>query len=150
MVREVTGVDSEALKHVAPGGGGLALAAHSSSSTPPVGDNPTIPRLPHTCHSALCLPRQLSYAVVEGLLWLGVRDIVIALRKSLKLPAMTRRNRPRVRIPHGYLWSPTLLPKPKGGAGTHCRAPTVRDPRCTGIPARGHFGVPVLPARARG
>ncbi|CAI5467784.1 unnamed protein product [Closterium sp. Yama58-4] len=55
---------------------------------------------------------QLSYVVVEGLMWLGVRDFINSFRKKLKLPPIPLRNRPKMRIPFGYIWSPTLAPKP--------------------------------------
>ncbi|CAI5983950.1 unnamed protein product [Closterium sp. NIES-64] len=55
---------------------------------------------------------QLSYVVVEGLMWLGVRDFINSFRKKLKLPPILLRNHPKMRIPFGYIRSPTLAPKP--------------------------------------
>ncbi|WVZ16262.1 hypothetical protein V8G54_009244 [Vigna mungo] len=54
---------------------------------------------------------RLSYQIVDSLIWLGIRDMINDLRKKkLKL-----RPGSETEIPHAYIWSPHLVPKPKGG-----------------------------------
>eukprot|EP00897_Mesotaenium_endlicherianum_P008387 jgi/Mesen1/7577/ME000392S06837 len=61
---------------------------------------------------------RFSYAVVENVIWVGVRDLVNDFRKKkLKLPPVTfwgeaLGGKKKV-VPHGYIWSPSLAPKPK-------------------------------------
>lgn len=61
---------------------------------------------------------QLSYQIVDSLIWLGIRDMVNDLRKKkLKLRPVTYLSGTQgsgSNIPHGYMWSPHLVPKPKG------------------------------------
>ncbi|XP_031105351.1 sterol 3-beta-glucosyltransferase UGT80A2-like [Ipomoea triloba] len=60
---------------------------------------------------------RLSYQIVEGLIWLGIRDMINDFRKKyLKLRPITylsKSNSSPTDIPHGYIWSPHLVPKPK-------------------------------------
>lgn len=61
---------------------------------------------------------QLSYYVVDSLIWLGIRDLINEFRKKkLKLRPVTylsgSYNSPPD-VPYGYIWSPHLVPKPKG------------------------------------
>lgn len=61
---------------------------------------------------------RLSYAVVENVIWIGARDIVNGFRKNtLKLPAVTylgsMTGHTKKVVPHAYIWSPSLAPKPK-------------------------------------
>jgi len=61
---------------------------------------------------------QLSYQVVDALIWLGIRDLINEFRKKeLKLRRISYLNASYsspLDIPYGYLWSPHLVPKPKG------------------------------------
>ncbi|EPS72443.1 hypothetical protein M569_02313, partial [Genlisea aurea] len=60
---------------------------------------------------------RLSYQIVDSLIWLGMRDIINDLRKKkLKLRPVTYLSGSQASesdIPHGYIWSPQLVPKPK-------------------------------------
>ncbi|CAI9107474.1 OLC1v1006836C3 [Oldenlandia corymbosa var. corymbosa] len=60
---------------------------------------------------------RLSYQIVDSLLWLGIRDMINDLRKKkLKLRPVTYLSGTQGSesdIPHGYIWSPHLVPKPK-------------------------------------
>ncbi|KAJ3682429.1 hypothetical protein LUZ60_015002 [Juncus effusus] len=59
---------------------------------------------------------QLSYYVVDLMIWLGIRDIIKDFRKNmLKLESITFNSVTEkvLNIPHGYIWSPSLVPKPK-------------------------------------
>ncbi|KAG6426797.1 hypothetical protein SASPL_111031 [Salvia splendens] len=60
---------------------------------------------------------RLSYQIVDSLIWLGIRDMINDLRKKkLKLRPVTYLSGsqgPESNIPHGYIWSPHLVPKPK-------------------------------------
>ncbi|GER41143.1 sterol 3-beta-glucosyltransferase [Striga asiatica] len=62
---------------------------------------------------------RLSYQIVDSLIWLGIRDMINDLRKKkLKLRPVTYLSGSQGSesdIPHGYIWSPHLVPKPKGG-----------------------------------
>lgn len=62
---------------------------------------------------------QLSYQIVDSLIWLGIRDMINDVRKKkLKLRPVTYLSGSQgsdTDIPHGYIWSPHLVPKPKGG-----------------------------------
>ena len=61
---------------------------------------------------------QISYQIVDAMIWLGIRDIINDFRKKkLKLRPVTylkgSYSSPHD-VPYGYLWSPHLVPKPKG------------------------------------
>ncbi|CAN8260195.1 unnamed protein product [Cochlearia groenlandica] len=60
---------------------------------------------------------RLSYQIVDSLIWLGIRDMVNDLRKKkLKSRPVTYLSGTQgsgSNIPHGYMWSPHLCPKPK-------------------------------------
>ncbi|KAG5252148.1 sterol beta-glucosyltransferase UGT80A [Salix suchowensis] len=60
---------------------------------------------------------RLSYQIVDSLIWLGIRDMINDLRKKkLKLRPVTYLSGSQGSdsdVPHGYLWSPHLVPKPK-------------------------------------
>ncbi|VFR00533.1 unnamed protein product [Cuscuta campestris] len=60
---------------------------------------------------------RLSYQIVDSLIWLGIRDMINDLRKKkLKLRPITYLSGSHgfeFDIPHGYIWSPHLVPKPK-------------------------------------
>ncbi|VFQ86297.1 unnamed protein product [Cuscuta campestris] len=60
---------------------------------------------------------RLSYQIVDSLIWLGIRDMINDLRKKkLKLRPITYLSGSHgfeSDIPHGYIWSPHLVPKPK-------------------------------------
>lgn len=57
---------------------------------------------------------RLSYQIVDALIWLGIRDMVNDIRKKkLKLQPVTYLSGSTSDVPHGYLWSPHLVPKPK-------------------------------------
>ena len=61
---------------------------------------------------------QLSYQIVDSLIWLGIRDIINDFRKKkLKLRPVTYLSGSHGSpsdVPTGYIWSPHLVPKPKG------------------------------------
>lgn len=62
---------------------------------------------------------QLSYQVVDSLILLGIWDLINEFRKKkLKLRPMTylsgSSNSHLNDVPYGYIWSPHLVPKPKG------------------------------------
>ncbi|XP_047310975.1 sterol 3-beta-glucosyltransferase UGT80A2-like isoform X2 [Impatiens glandulifera] len=60
---------------------------------------------------------RLSYQIVDSLIWLGIRDMINDLRKKkLKLRPVTYLSGSQgseSNAPHGYIWSPDLVPKPK-------------------------------------
>ncbi|KAK7394691.1 hypothetical protein VNO78_15226 [Psophocarpus tetragonolobus] len=60
---------------------------------------------------------RLSYQIVDALIWLGIRDLINEFRKkSLKLKPITYLSGSYTHpfeVPHGYIWSPHLVPKPK-------------------------------------
>lgn len=60
---------------------------------------------------------RLSYQIVDSLIWLGIRDMINDVRKKkLKLRPVTYLSGSQGSesdIPHGYIWSPHLVPKPK-------------------------------------
>lgn len=60
---------------------------------------------------------RLSYQIVDSMIWLGIRDIINQFRKKkLKLRPVTYLSGIQGSssdIPHGYIWSPHLVPKPK-------------------------------------
>ncbi|XP_049412149.1 sterol 3-beta-glucosyltransferase UGT80A2-like isoform X2 [Solanum stenotomum] len=60
---------------------------------------------------------RLSYQIVDTLIWLGIRDMINDLRKKkLKLRPVTYLSGSQsseLDIPHAYIWSPHLVPKPK-------------------------------------
>lgn len=61
---------------------------------------------------------QLSYQIVDSLIWLGIRDMINDFRKKkLKLRPVTYLSGAQGSasdVPYGYIWSPHLVPKPKG------------------------------------
>nr|XP_023922988.1 sterol 3-beta-glucosyltransferase UGT80A2 isoform X1 [Quercus suber]XP_023922989.1 sterol 3-beta-glucosyltransferase UGT80A2 isoform X2 [Quercus suber] len=71
----------------------------------------------HFWPHAFLLPFQLSYQIVDSLIWLGIRDMINDVRKKkLKLRPVTYLSGSQGSdsdIPHGYIWSPHLVPKPK-------------------------------------
>ncbi|XP_019448626.1 PREDICTED: sterol 3-beta-glucosyltransferase UGT80A2-like isoform X3 [Lupinus angustifolius] len=60
---------------------------------------------------------RLSYQIVDSLIWLGIRDMINDLRKKkLKLRPVTYLSGSQgseTDVPHAYIWSPHLVPKPK-------------------------------------
>nr|AIU41744.1 glycosyltransferase [Chlorophytum borivilianum] len=60
---------------------------------------------------------RLSYQIVDSMIWLGIRDMINEFRKKkLKLRPVTYLSGVQGSasdIPHGYIWSPHLVPKPK-------------------------------------
>ncbi|KAL4558590.1 hypothetical protein LXL04_036791 [Taraxacum kok-saghyz] len=60
---------------------------------------------------------RLSYQIVDSLIWLGIRDMINDVRKKkLNLRPVTYLSGSQGSesdIPHGYIWSPHLVPKPK-------------------------------------
>lgn len=60
---------------------------------------------------------RLSYQIVDSMIWLGIRDMINDLRKKkLKLRPVTYLSGSQGSesdTPHGYIWSPHLVPKPK-------------------------------------
>ncbi|KAF7825698.1 sterol 3-beta-glucosyltransferase UGT80A2 isoform X1 [Senna tora] len=60
---------------------------------------------------------RLSYQIVDSLIWLGIRDMINDLRKKkLKLRPVTYLSGSQgseADVPHAYIWSPHLVPKPK-------------------------------------
>ncbi|KAI0530620.1 hypothetical protein KFK09_000165 [Dendrobium nobile] len=60
---------------------------------------------------------RLSYQIVDSMIWLGIRDMINDFRKrKLKLRPVTYLSGAQGSssdIPHGYIWSPQLVPKPK-------------------------------------
>ncbi|RLN35605.1 sterol 3-beta-glucosyltransferase UGT80A2-like isoform X1 [Panicum miliaceum] len=60
---------------------------------------------------------RLSYQIVDSFVWLGIRDMINDLQKrKLKLRPVTYLSGTHAYsndIPHAYIWSPYLVPKPK-------------------------------------
>ncbi|CAH9077353.1 unnamed protein product [Cuscuta europaea] len=59
---------------------------------------------------------RISYQIVDSLIWLGIRDVINDFRKKkLKMRRFTylTNNFSSPEIPHGYIWSPHLVSKPK-------------------------------------
>lgn len=60
---------------------------------------------------------RLSYQIVDSLIWLGIRDMINDVRKKkLKLRPVTYLSGSQGSdsdVPHAYIWSPHLVPKPK-------------------------------------
>ncbi|XP_010264040.1 PREDICTED: sterol 3-beta-glucosyltransferase UGT80A2-like isoform X2 [Nelumbo nucifera] len=60
---------------------------------------------------------RLSYQIVDSLIWLGIRDMINDFRKKkLKLRPVTYLSGSQGSasdVPHGYIWSPHLVPKPR-------------------------------------
>ncbi|KAJ6851427.1 sterol 3-beta-glucosyltransferase UGT80A2 [Iris pallida] len=60
---------------------------------------------------------RLSYQIVDSMIWLGIRDMINEYRKKkLKLRPVTYLSGSQgsaADVPHGYIWSPHLVPKPK-------------------------------------
>lgn len=71
-------------------------------------------------NSYFSLLLQLSYQIVDSMIWLGIRDMINDVRKKkLKLRPVTYLSGSQGSesdVPHGYIWSPHLVPKPKGYA----------------------------------
>ncbi|KAJ6089633.1 UDP-glucuronosyl/UDP-glucosyltransferase [Penicillium canescens] len=71
-------------------------------------------------HSRNCKPtiaNFVSYNIVDIMVWEGLGDILNTLRKdTLALQPLGTMTAPsilhRLHVPHSYLWSPSLLPKP--------------------------------------
>ncbi|KAJ6029290.1 CAZyme family GT1 [Penicillium canescens] len=71
-------------------------------------------------HSRNCKPtiaNFVSYNIVDIMVWEGLGDILNTLRKdTLALQPLGTMSAPsilhRLHVPHSYLWSPSLLPKP--------------------------------------
>ncbi|KAG6750214.1 hypothetical protein POTOM_047307 [Populus tomentosa] len=63
---------------------------------------------------------RLSYQIVDSMVWLGIRDMINDLRKKkLRLRPVTYLSGSQGSdsdVPYGYIWSPHLVPKPKGAA----------------------------------
>ncbi|XVF30378.1 hypothetical protein REPUB_Repub16aG0052300 [Reevesia pubescens] len=61
--------------------------------------------------------QQLSYHIVDAVIWLGIRDMINEFRKKkLKLRRVTYLRGSYSSppdVPYGYIWSPHLVPKPK-------------------------------------
>lgn len=87
----------------------------------------TILRLMHNSHvsleasvlTLLSSSHQMSYGVVDTLIWLGIRGIINSWRKkNLKLRPINYLSGVSqgsiTEKPTGYIWSPHLVPKPKG------------------------------------
>ncbi|KAI4326393.1 hypothetical protein MLD38_031714 [Melastoma candidum] len=59
----------------------------------------------------------LSYQIVDSLIWLGIRDLINDVqKKKLKLRPVTYLSGSQgydSDVPYGYIWSPHLVPKPK-------------------------------------
>lgn len=72
-----------------------------------------LPWLSHTCWI------QLSYIIVDLLIWWGIRSYINDFRKrKLKLPPIAYFSTYHGSISHlptAYMWSPHLVPKPSGG-----------------------------------
>ncbi|KMZ65431.1 Sterol 3-beta-glucosyltransferase, family GT1 [Zostera marina] len=60
---------------------------------------------------------RFSYQIVDSMIWLGIRDMINDFRKKiLKLRPVTYLSGTQgygSDVPHGYIWSPHLVPKPK-------------------------------------
>ncbi|XP_039049075.1 sterol 3-beta-glucosyltransferase UGT80A2-like, partial [Hibiscus syriacus] len=60
---------------------------------------------------------RLSYQIVDSMIWLGIRDMINDVRKKrLNLRPVTYLSGSQGSdsdVPHGYIWSPHLVPKPK-------------------------------------
>ncbi|KAI3470392.1 hypothetical protein Pfo_027055 [Paulownia fortunei] len=60
---------------------------------------------------------RLSYQIVDALIWMGIRDMINEFRKKkLRLRPVTYLSGSYSSppdIPHAYIWSPHLVPKPK-------------------------------------
>ncbi|KAJ1694845.1 hypothetical protein LUZ63_011543 [Rhynchospora breviuscula] len=60
---------------------------------------------------------RLSYQIVDSMIWLGIRGMINDFRKrKLKLRPVTYLSGAQGStsdVPHGYIWSPHLVPKPK-------------------------------------
>ncbi|KAJ1693951.1 hypothetical protein LUZ63_010649 [Rhynchospora breviuscula] len=83
----------------------------------PTGEFPhPLSRVKHPPGPAGYKVMQLSYYVVDLMIWLGIRDIINELRK-IKLKVETvgfhAVSEKALNTPHGYIWSPSLVPKPK-------------------------------------
>lgn len=73
-----------------------------------------------TVHNQNCkrtVANLVSYGIVDMMVWEGLGDILNTLRKkTLALQPLDSFTAPsllhRLRVPHTYLWSPALLPKP--------------------------------------
>ncbi|KAK4480220.1 hypothetical protein RD792_013282 [Penstemon davidsonii] len=60
---------------------------------------------------------RLSYQIVDALIWIGIRDMINEFRKKkLRLRPVTYLSgtySTPPHVPHAYIWSPHLVPKPK-------------------------------------
>ncbi|MCL7050966.1 hypothetical protein MKW94_011673 [Papaver nudicaule] len=60
---------------------------------------------------------RVSYQIVDSMIWLGIRDMINEFRKKkLNLRPVTYLSGAHGSgsdVPHGYIWSPNLVPKPK-------------------------------------
>lgn len=63
------------------------------------------------------IANRLSYQVVDGLIWLGIRDVINDFRKkklkSRPVTYLSNSHSFHPDLPYGYIWSPHLVPKPK-------------------------------------
>ena len=61
---------------------------------------------------------QISYQVVDSLIWIGIQGLINDFRKKkLRLRPITYLSGSQLsvsKLPTGYIWSPHLVPKPKG------------------------------------
>lgn len=60
---------------------------------------------------------QLSYIVVDLLIWWGIRGYINDFRKKLNLATIayfSMYNGSISKYPTGYMWSPHVVPKPSG------------------------------------
>lgn len=60
---------------------------------------------------------QLSYLIVDLIIWWGTRGFINDFRKKLNLPPIAYFSTYHGSISHlptGYMWSPHLMPKPNG------------------------------------
>ncbi|ONK70950.1 uncharacterized protein A4U43_C04F3180 [Asparagus officinalis] len=86
---------------------------------PPAKDPEMDSGIPSRQHAINCESPgiMLSYQIVDSMIWLGIRDMINEFRKKkLKLRPVTYLSGAQGSasdIPHGYIWSPHLVPKPK-------------------------------------
>ncbi|KAJ0796196.1 putative sterol 3-beta-glucosyltransferase [Helianthus annuus] len=72
---------------------------------------------------------RLSYQIVDALIWMGMRDIINEFRKKkLKLRPVTylsNSNNSPHDLPHGYIWSPHLVPNQKVRLNLYVNQPVI-------------------------